>query len=252
MSLAASIKDLGNQPLVKACGALLFNSVLMLFLSGQALAQDVAGGCGALRVTGRFGPYDYRPDKYIPDSVHRSHQALLSIVESYHFTPEVEALVRGKTGPTAGGDLSYTLHAFPNHHRALIAMVALGEKENTNRPRGSSYSVECWLKRAVAWRSDDNLVRLIYAQYLVKSKRENEAEQQLSAAASQAGDNAFTQHNIGLIYFDMKNYQKALVHAHKAYALGLGIPTLKEQLKSIGQWSEPADAYLVEPAKNPQ
>lgn len=251
MSRNASVENFWIRLLVKACGALLFG-VLMLIFSRVALAQEIAGGCGSLRVAGRFGPYDYRPDKYVPETVYGSHMALLSIVETYHFTPEVEALMRGKTGPTAGGDLAYTLHAFPNHHRALIAMVALGKKEKTSQPVGSSYSVECWFKRAVAWRPDDNLVRLIYAQYLAKSKRENEAEQQLSVAASQAGDNAFTHQNIGLIYFDMKNYQKALIHAHKAYALGLGIPTLREQLKGVGAWSESAEATPSEPIKDPQ
>lgn len=231
---------------------LLLGSFLLLVSSGQIFSQEVPGGCGSLRESGRFGPFDYRPDRYIPEPTFRSHAALLKIVEEAHFTPAIETLVRGRNNPTPGGDLSYTLHAFPNHHRALISMIALGEKEKTNKPVGSTYYVECWLSRAIAWRPDDNIVRMIYAQYLAKLKREKEAEQQLDAAASQAGDNAFTHQNIGLIYFDMKNYQKALLHAHKAYALGLGVPTLREQLKSVGQWSEATEAPPAEPSKKPQ
>jgi tetratricopeptide (TPR) repeat protein len=224
---------------------------LWLLAPQLAIAQEVAGGCGPLRTTGAFGPYDYRPEKYIPD-IYRSHEVLLKTVEEFHFTPEIESLRRGKLGGQPNGDIAYTLHAFPNHHRALIAMVKLGEKEKTPQPNGVPYPVECWFSRAIAFRPDDNIVRMIYANYLSKMKRESEAEQQLSIAARQAGDNAFTLHNIGIIYFDMKNYERALVYAHKAYELGLGWPTLREQLKSVGKWSEPAEAPPAEPAKDPQ
>lgn len=248
--MIATTKTLGQSLARK----LLFT--LPLLLCGQLVwAQSQAtlpSACGTLYAPGQYGPFDYRPDRYIPETTYGSHRAQLRIVESAHFTPEVEALLRGKTSTRPGGDISYTLHAFPNHHRALIAMVALGKKEKTTQPSGTPYSVECWFSRATAWRPDDTIVRMIYADYLAKAMRASDAVQQLSVAASQAGDNAFTHNNIGLIYFDMKNYEKALIHAHKAYELGLGIPTLREQLKSVGKWSEPAEAPPGEHTKNPQ
>jgi hypothetical protein len=228
------------------------SALLPLWLLAPAAAQEVPGGCGALTMQGRFGPYDYRAGRYIPESTYRSHQALLSTVENAHFTPEVESLRRGKTGALPGGDITYTLHAFPNHHRALIAVAALSEKEKTDKPSGTAYPVECWFQRAITWRPDDNIVRLIYASFLAKKSRQNDAEQQLIYVASQAGDNAFTYHNIGLVYFDMKDYGKALFHAHKAYELGLGVPTLRDLLKNAGKWVEPASAVPVEPTKTTQ
>lgn len=228
-----------------------FNA-LLLFTSPSAIAQELPVGCGSLWSQGRFGPYDYRSSGYIPETTYRSHKALLYIVEHHHFTPEVEALIRGKTNTTPGGDIAYTLHAFPNHHRALIAMVALSEKEKTPKPIGSNYNVECWFSRAIAWRPGDSMVRMIYANFLVKAKRINEAEQQLNVAVEQAGNNAFTHNNIGLIFFDMKNYEKALIHAHKAYELGLRMPTLPDKLKSVGKWTEPVATVPVESAANPQ
>lgn len=224
--------------------ALLLGIFLLLVSPGIALARETPGGCGQLK-----GGNDYRPDRYKGSST--NYRSLLDVVEKYHFTPEVENLIRGSTG-SVGGDLTYTLNAFPNHHRALMAMVALGEKEKTSQPFQSEYSVECWLQRAIAWGPDDNIVRMIYARYLVKLNRTSEAEQQLNVAARQTGDNPFTHNNIGLIYFNMKNYEKALFHAHQAYALGLTIPNLREQLKRVGKWSEPAQALPIEPAKNPQ
>jgi hypothetical protein len=61
----------------------------------------------------------------------------------------------------------------------------------------------------------------------------------LEAATKTAGDNPFTHYNIGRIYFDIKNYDRSLEQAHKAYGLGFSQPTLRDQLKSVGRWTEP-------------
>lgn len=226
-------------------------SGLLLCASPISMAQELPADCGSLRSPGRFGPYDYRASGYIPEPTYRSHKALLFVVENIHFTPPTEALIRGKTSREPGPDISYTLHAFPNHHRALMSMAALSQKEKTTKPFGSPYNVECWFSRAIVFRPDDNVVRLIYASFLVKAKRNDEAEHQLSVAVSRADDNAFTYNNIGMVYFDMKNYEKAQMYAHKAIRLGLGIPTLKDQLNSVGKWSEPPTALSGETTQKP-
>lgn len=226
-------------------------NVMLTLVPHHAMAQALPAGCGVLRTIGQFGPFDYRPEGYVQESIYRSHKALLFIVENAHFTPEVEALVRGKTGAAPGHDIAYTLHAFPNHHKALLSVVALGEKEKTPKPSGMPFPVECWFSRAIAFKPDDNIVRMIYASFLTKANRIIEAEQQLSVVADRAGDNAFTHNNIGMIYFDMKNYEKALLHAHKAFELGLGIPTLKDQLNSVGKWSEPSPVPSGETSQKP-
>lgn len=227
--------------------ALMISSGFFILASLPIHAQELPSGCGSLRMQGRFGPYDYRASGYIPETTYRSHQALLGIVENRHFTPEVEALIRGSTNTTPGRDIAYTLHAFPNHHRALIAIDALSQKENTTKPFGTNYDIECWFSRATAWRPDDAIVRMIYASFLVRSKRFKDAERQLDVATDLAGDNAFTYNNIGLIYFDMRNYEKALSHAHKSYELGLRIPTLQDALKSVGKWTDPIEPTTNQP-----
>lgn len=221
---------------VKLSGLLVVLMASVTSLSADA--QVVPGGCGSLQ--NAFGPFDYRPEKYVYETTYGSHAARVSIVERAHYTIETEMLVPRKTGlvvPT-GADLSYTLRAFPNHHRALLTLIALGEKEKTDHPLQSIYTIDCWFKRAVAWAPDDNVVRLIYATYLFKSNRAPEAEEHLSQADRNSADKPFTQHNIGMIYFDQKNYDKALEHAQRAYALGFGIPTLKERLIAAGKWSD--------------
>lgn len=194
----------------------------------MALAQSNFSSCGSL--DNPYGPFDYRLQK-----------GKLNIVEQYHFTPNVESLVSGKSSTYVGGDLDYTLRASPNHHRALIAMMRLGEKLKTPQPQGLSYSVECYFERALRFRSDDSIVRMLYATYLFKNSREPEAVRQLGLASDSAGDNPFTHYNIGLIYLDIKKYDQALAQAHKAYGLGFTQAALREQLKRLGKWKESPD-----------
>lgn len=228
----------------------LFIYLALIALNSALLAQNLPDECGVLYVQGRFGPYDYRPSHYIPESTYKSHAVLLKVVEQIHFTPAVESNIRGNKSSTPGPDMSYTLHAFPNHHRALISMVALGEKEQTDKPLGSPYVVECWFKRAIAFRPDDHIVRMIYASFLVKHSRNEEADAQLRLAAQDTEGNAFTYRNIGLIYLDMKKYDEALKFAHKSMSLGLSGGPLQEQLVAAGRWTEPSESKSTPAAAN--
>ena len=78
-------------------------------------------GCGdpSRRDGGGYGPYDYTNPTHFRDK--------LPIVNDYHFNARVENLVGGNKEESShpGGDLNYVLMAFPNHHRALAAMMRL-------------------------------------------------------------------------------------------------------------------------------
>jgi hypothetical protein len=202
----------------------------MFVCIGAANAQVTAADCGSLRSVGQYGPWDYRTDK-----------PMLVVVERVHFQPSVEALMRNpKTGPP-GGDLDYTLRASPNHHRALMAIMRYGDQLKTEKTPAATYKLECYFERAIRFAADDAIVRMIYAIYLSNRSRAPEALFQLGEATKLATDNPFTNYNIGLVYFDMQQFDKALAHAHKAMALGLNQPALREQLKAAGKWVEPAE-----------
>lgn len=201
-----------------------------LFALANAFAQTV-GNCGALSSPGQYGPFDYRGDT-----------GPQAIVLSVHFTAEVEALIRGKTAREPGGDIDYTLRAIPNNHRALMSMMRLGEREKTTKPSGSHYTIDCWFERAITFRPDDSIVRMIYSSYLNSKGRFPQAKAQLEIATTYAKDNAFTHYNIGLHYFDLKDYEKALVQAHLAMALGFPRTELRDQLHALGKWSDPQDS----------
>jgi tetratricopeptide (TPR) repeat protein len=217
----------------------LLAATILLCSAVPVFAQASATACGSLE--NAFGPYDYRVDRGQP----------LRLVDSAHFTPAVEALVRGNTG-SLGGDLNYTLRAFPNHHRALMSVMRYGEKMKSPQPSDLLYPVECYFERALRFRPEDVIVRMIYATFLQKAGRDKEADVQLQDASRLAEDDAFTHYNVGLIYLDGKNYGGALREAHKAYALGFPRPELKNRLVAAGKWHEPTATVPEEPGSAPQ
>ncbi|HWR81212.1 MAG TPA: hypothetical protein VN303_13555 [Pseudomonas sp.] len=187
-------------------------------------AGEVA--CGSLQ--NHFGPFDYR-----------SAPAERRLVEDHHFTPKVESLSGGNTSITAGGDMNYTLNVFPNHHRALMALIKLSEKEKTDKPRSMTYTVACRFERAERFRPDDATVKMLHGIYLIRKGKTQAAADKLEEASALAGDDANITYNLGLAYFDLKQYDKALASAHAAYALGFPFPGLRDKLKRAGKWSDP-------------
>lgn len=218
-------------------------AALMLCAGAQAQAQWT---CGPMQIG--FGPYDYRPDRLrnaqgIEAKDGSQHKAILSMVEGAHFKPEIEALLHGKTrDSTPGGDIAYTLHAIPNHHRALIATVRYGAKLKTDHPRDMRFSVPCYFERAVRFAPDDPIVRMLYAQYLKDKDRQAEALGHLDVAVGLAADSAFTHYNIGLVYLEVGAPDKALQQAHRARALGFPRTELEQKLREAGKWQDPEPA----------
>jgi len=196
-------------------------------LAIPGLVQAQAQGCDLTARHGA-GPFDYRYE----------HQ-MLPIVELRHFTPKVEALLAGESTSRPAPDIDYTLNKFPNHHRALISLIKLGQKMKTHHVDGMRYSIECFFDRAVYFRADDTIVRVLYSQYLGGAGRQADAVRQLELAAKRAGDSGFSHFNIGMGFFDLKEYEPALQQAHEAMRLGFTRPELMDRLKSVGKWQDP-------------
>ena len=200
--------------------------ILSISLGAHAAGFKVCGDIYAKR----YGPFDYtNPEDF---------KKRLPIVEQYHFTADVENLIAGNTARVPGPDLSYTLSAFPNHHRALAAMTKLAIREKTNKPQLSKYTMECWFDRAIEWRSEDGMVRMIFGNYLSHVKRYNEALPQYLKAEELLKNNANLFYNMGLLYFNTKDYDKSRAYAKKAYAAGFPLPGLKNMLMKVGKWED--------------
>lgn len=210
-----------------SCAELAVALTFAIFMVSPASAQVSAESCGPIARDN--GPFDYR----------KAPKSRIEVVEKFHFTPNVEQLLSGNSSVDVGAELNFTLRVFPNHHRALLAMMRLGEKLKTDQPRGAPHIVECYFEKALRFQQDDAVARLLYAMFLARNQRPTEVDQQLTIVTNAAGDNALTHYNAGLVYFDAKLYDKALVQAHKAIAYGYTQTALRDQLRSINQWTEP-------------
>jgi hypothetical protein len=192
------------------------------------------GECGHLR--NHYGPNDYRT----------APQSQKELVEFAHFNPGVESLRQRKTG-SFGGDIAYTLRVFPNHPRALFAMERLAEKERRDPPDEVRFSVECYYIRALTFLPDDHTPRLLYAKFLAKRKRPDDAMVQVDYVARTTQDNPVAQLNAGRLYLEFKAYDKALLQAHRLKGLGFEPTELKDALIKLDQWSD-TPPVIPEPA----
>jgi len=214
----------------QACAAASFLALAASAAQGQSAApSDAERRCGPVATPGHYGPFDYR-----------THRPNLAVVEQHHFTPSVEAGVGGAAG-NMELDIGYTLKSSPNHHRALLTLVKLGAKTKSLQPGQLEYSIECWFDRAIRYRADDTIVRMIYAQYLGQLGRVADAKQQLAVAANAADDNPLTHHNIGLILLELGDFDSALAQAHRARKLGFERSSLERLLKQRDKWREPTE-----------
>lgn len=223
------MKTIAVVSLLAACGLLLVNGASHAQLRAQRGAEDPNNPCGMI-YTDHYGPYDFRTQK-------RS----IKVVEDFHFTAKVESLLGAQSG-YIGGDLNYTLRASPNHARALIAVTRWVEKNKADQTRGMDFPVACYYDRAVRFAPDDPVVRALYARFLHQRKRTAEGLKHLDVAVSHAGDNGLSHYNLGLVYLELDESDKALARAHEALRLGFTRPELADLLKKAGRWVEPAAA----------
>jgi tetratricopeptide (TPR) repeat protein len=206
-------------------------SILYAAAAVALVFPGIAGAanyCGPLRGN-HYGPYDYRTDK-----------EKLPVVDNAHFTAEVE---QGKSGSSSylGDDLNYTLTAFPNHHRALVALTRIALRDKTVQIPHSKYPVECYFVRAQQFAPDDGVARAVYGTYLYGLGRYDKALEIYKEAIALAPDDPTINYNIGLAYLKKNDYEHALQHAHKAYDMGYPLKGLKNQLVKAGKWTEPTD-----------
>jgi tetratricopeptide (TPR) repeat protein len=189
-----------------------------LLLSASLQAQDVPG-CGALQ--NAYGPFDYRDPVSKRDN--------LPIVETFHFTPDVESLRHGSSG-TVLGDLKYTLRAFPNHHRALRSIARYALEGGQIPYEDSIPSADCYFARAIAFRPDDEAVHVIYANYLFKRGERAQAREQYEEALRLAPESAEINYVAGLFFVDAGDLARAKKLAQVAYDSGYPLPGLKKKI----------------------
>jgi tetratricopeptide (TPR) repeat protein len=156
-------------------------------------------------------------------------------MERNHLNADVENLVKGQTTAQAGGDLRFMVNYVPNHHRALAALMRLAQRERTDTPAETGpLTVRCWMHRATVFSPSDGKSFLLYGIYLARNGLKDEALEQLEKAAKLLPDSMDVSYNLGLIYFDMKDYKNSRRYAQRAYELGFPLPGLRQKLAAAG------------------
>lgn len=209
--------------------AALMLALALTALPAMAQPQRIAvtpEGCG--EPYNVYGPFDYRT----------AQPSQRYIVEIAHFTKGVETLTRHATG-SFGHDIGYALAVFPNHPRAILTMETLAAKEKADPPEGADMTVECYYARGMLFSPDDYLFRMLYVNFLVRRNRLEEAHRFLDYVVEKTPENPLTQFNAGMLFFDMKDYDKALIQAHRVMAMGMMRPELRDRLNSVGRWKDP-------------
>lgn len=206
--------------------------------------------CGPLVEPARHGPFDYRDPPP---------EAIIANVEAHHFNHRLRAMKLGKdsyapverdgfsedSGGTVGGGFSYTLHAFPNHARALQAVDEYSRRKAfATKPPGMEYPVECYFERAIRFAPDDSTVRYLYASFLEARGRHAEADQQIALIQEVAAGKPGLAYNLGLLYVKRGQLDKALEYARVAYRGGYNLPGLRKFLVQKKHWDPAIDAEI--------
>jgi len=180
-----------------------------------------------------YGPFDYTNQQ------HR--ETKLPIVEKYHFKPEVEQLINSTA---ALNNLEYTLRAFPNHHRALSAVIRFYIRELKKSKSGTTISdisrkfgktpPECHLQKAIKFSPKDGTVYTLLGIYTHRLNMLEEAEAAYKKGAQLSPKSSEAHYNYGLLLAQLKRYDDALTEARIAYKLGYPLPGLKRRLQAAG------------------
>ncbi len=174
-----------------------------------------------------YGPFDYLQKRALAAELQR--------VEAYHFTPNVEALVRGESTTNIEGDLAYTIRAWPNHHRALNSLIKYYFRQ-VRKGESTHLPPECWFQRAINFSPRDASTYTLYGIFLHQKGLYPAAKEQYENALNIKPDHPEIQYNYALLLVEMENYEEALVFAKKAYGAGYPLPGLKNKLTELGYW----------------
>ena len=177
--------------------------------------------CGKLK--NHYGPYDF---------TNPTHRAENWPIVTVHFTPNVENLIKGNIGHLTH-DLDYTLRAFPNQHRALYSVI---KYELQNRDRKLIRTAECYLLRATEFQPKDETSWLLFGIYYHKKGEYQKALEKYNHSLKLTPENSQLHYNLGLLYYQIEDFDKSLYHAKKAYKQGAKLPALKRKLLKAGIW----------------
>jgi len=210
-----SLRGIGGPPLWKSCS-------LVVMLAASPVAFGQAGG------------HDY----YNPGS---DTDVKANMVNAHHFhlQPAFDAMKTGNWR-SAWENFEFILRFAPNSPQALNGISQLC----VLKWKSPLCDADSWFDQAIAINPSIATTWVLYGIHLQRKKLPDQAVEKFKHALELRPDDINGHYNLGLAYFDMKDYDNANKQAQMSYALGAPLPGLREMLKRVGAWkpSPKADA----------
>jgi len=209
-----------------ACKALFI--MLWVFLSNISMADQVY--CD-LNLKNHYGPFNY-----YDSTAARDHA--VELVTKAHLTREMLLLQRGKS-TTIAGDLDYTLSVIPNYPQALdlASRLERAVKAGIRPPKDKILrKVDCYFQRAVFLAPNINETYYLWGIHYHRNDQYQEALEKYAKAEQLGLSSPEFYYNMGLLYVDLEDYEKAVEYAEKVYDFDYPLQGLRSKLKKRGVW----------------
>ncbi|MGE5027040.1 MAG: tetratricopeptide repeat protein [Betaproteobacteria bacterium] len=193
------------------------------FLAGILLLSAMTSNialCDELdQARGYFDYYDQDP------SAHR----LLGLVEQYHLNQGITGMNKGSLN-YARGDFEFILNRFPNHPRVLLLIGDLFIKMK------APTRAEPYFQRAIELYPNTAPTYAAYGIFLQKTGQLGRAIDSYKTSLELDPGSPSVHYNLGLAYFEKKQFDLANMHAQEAYMQGFQLPGLRDKLRKAGAW----------------
>jgi tetratricopeptide (TPR) repeat protein len=167
----------------------------------------------------------------------------LTNVEQFHMAPARVGISNKQYG-SALADLEFVLDYFSNHPQAL---VALSELCQAWRSPQCDRTAALRFQTAIERNPEVAQSHVVQALHFHRNAKVEEAVKSYKRAIELAPDSLNAHYNIGLAYFDLKQYDLANLHAQKSYALGVTLTALRTRLEKVGKWNTNVTLPAAEP-----
>lgn len=166
----------------------------------------------------------------------------LSNVDRFHLAQCADS-ARTRQYMSSLADCEFILRYFPNHPKALLALADICFVWKNPRCNPDPF-----FALAIAVNPNASATYSTQGIYLLRAGRVDNAIASLKQAAALDPNSVNAHYNLGLAYFEAKQYDLANASAQRAYLLGAPVPGLRDKLRKAGYW-KPDAASSSEPAQ---
>lgn len=206
--------------------------------SGGSSGRPGTTECGSVR-SGEGRLNDYR-------AFHADAQLTWSVgdIKRNHLDPAVERMKQGEFSHRVLADLDFMLRGWPNHHAALEA--AIRYELGGGKPY-ELLTTACYLARATEFAPDDVRVLFLEAYYYWQRGDRPLARDIYEESLAIHPDSIDVHYNLGLVYFELEEYEKSMYHAGIAYRGGYPLPGLRKKLEGVRKWQNDFESVSAKP-----